>query len=168
MFTSFLKQNLILKFAFCEDLPTYAKFVWTSGHFPEKYGMNQEFIFAGSGETWEYSKHGQHWDWVQNKLIMNPTEEKCMLIVDIQEKFVIRPVVCDLTNYFMCYEEVFAPPPEPEPTTTTTSTTTEPSSLETTRVPKDSKSEENQFSGETTTEESTTETEGTSQNFRKH
>lgn len=51
---------------------------------------------------------------------MNVQDERCLLVVGIKQSITIRPIVCDLRNFFVCYENKDLPSSPsascPEPT----------------------------------------------------
>lgn len=115
-------HEVIEKFVKKIGLPSFAKFIWTSGQFSKKYGTDQSFLFHSTGETWKFSDNRGHWKWTI-KLLKNPERERCMLIVDVRNNdLYIRPVVCELVNYFICYDEAHESTTPTEPPTTESST----------------------------------------------
>lgn len=97
-------------FLFLES-PPWARFSWTSGKFSNKFGKTESFTFEATGETWSHEDRTSHFSWVDEKFILNPTDEICMLIVNgtTSSRARIRPVVCDIRNYFICYKDIEQP-----------------------------------------------------------
>lgn len=92
---------------FFSDTPSWVRLSWTSGKFLKKYGNKESFTFDNTGETWTHKDNQNHWNWIEQRFIMNASDELCMLIVNASSSALttIRPIVCDMRNYFICYKD---------------------------------------------------------------
>lgn len=98
------------------ESPSWARLSWTSGKFSKKFGPDELFNFEGTGETWIKKENRGPWQWIEKHFVINNTDEICMLIVNGSSSTMvkIRPVVCNLRNYFICYKDI----PEETPVNT--------------------------------------------------
>ncbi|ODM87781.1 hypothetical protein Ocin01_18901 [Orchesella cincta] len=98
---------------------------WTSGIFPNGYRAGSKFQFE-NGVEWDFDENEGHWEWLPEwggVVVQNPQAERCMLLVGGEERrtpLFVRPVVCNLQNYFICYHDKEIPTKKPKVKTTTT------------------------------------------------
>lgn len=91
---------------FFKESPDWARFSWTSGKFKKKYGTSENLKFESTGETWSHKETQGKWTWMDT-LVVSEKEEVCMLLVEGSSSAPpkIRPTVCDIRNYFICYKD---------------------------------------------------------------
>lgn len=131
LFIEFIKLyiRVTLKFVFsCIGLSAWSGFSWLSGSSNDSFDFDS-FNASGSWKwngKFKYQNQLQYFllffvwllilfFYLQDKLTQDKEKEKCLVLT----KDGVRPVMCDLTNYFLCYaaRPIITTTPAPVPTT---------------------------------------------------
>lgn len=87
---------------FVSESPDWHEVTWTSGKFVREFSSKSSFDFESTDDQWEYADNKGHWEW--STLVNNKDEELCMAVVSSKAPHEVRPIVCDMPNYFVCFK----------------------------------------------------------------